>query len=127
MSRHRWFAILMLLLLPLAAHAQSKWMVVTSSGQWKKANTYVYLSVRLVIECETGRKCEAGTGLSLKGKPRGSRRTFVGRTEMTAYGIGALQVRPADGKGPVKVAFFERNAGGVPIYPPIWDSIPLRK
>lgn len=126
MSRHHWFTILMLLLLPFAAQAQNKWMIVRSNGQWKKANTYVYLSVLLVIECEAGRKCEAGTGVSLKGKPRGSRRTFEGRTEMTVYGFGTLQVRPADGKGPVKVAFLERDAAAVPVYPPLWKSIPTQ-
>lgn len=122
MSHRDW--LWLILLLPLTTFAQSKWVIVTSDGEWKKANTYVYLSIRLVIECETGRKCEAGTGVFLNGNPRGSRRVFEGRIEMTAYGIGTLQVRAADGKGPVKVAFLERDGELAPLYPPIWESIP---
>lgn len=59
-----------------------------------------------------------GTGLLLKGRPRGGRKISMGRIEMTAYGMGTRQVRSADGKGPVKVAFLEHSAGAVAVYPP---------
>lgn len=109
-----------------AANSAPKWMTVTSDNDWSRANTYVYMSVTFVIACEPGRRCEAGTGLFLGGKPRGSRRAFTGTIRMTAFGAGSLYVRAGDGQGKVQVAFYEQNSRLVPLYPPVWEAAAWR-
>lgn len=115
----------LLLVASAAANSAPKWMIVTSDDEWSRANTYVYMSATFVIACEPGRRCEAGTGLFLGGKPRGSRRAFTGTIRMTAFGAGSLYVRADDGHGKVQVAFYEQDSRLVPLYPPVWEAAAL--
>lgn len=105
-----------------AANSAQKWTVLTSDGDWSHASTYVFLSVTFVIACEPNRRCEAGTGLYVGGKPRGSRRAFSGTITMTAFGAGALYLRADDGNGKVQLAYYEQDSRLVPVYPPVWKA-----
>jgi hypothetical protein len=86
--------------------AGDSWREVSADSDWKWCDNYIFLYAKYVVACEAGRVCEVGSGVSFKGKPRGSTKKFEGSTEATVIGIGALYVRAYDGKGPVKVQFL---------------------
>jgi hypothetical protein len=57
-------------------------------------------------------------GIFSFGEPRGEKLRFTGEKEILAIGVGSLHIRPADGKGPVKAAIAQKDAGLVKVS---WD------
>lgn len=64
---------------------------------WNWFADHFALSITYVVEGAPGRTYEIATGVSVFGKPRGATVRKIGKSEVTAYGIGAINVRVVDG------------------------------
>jgi hypothetical protein len=95
----------------LAAYtAHAAWTMKTASSEWTWCEDYVYSSARYLIACEPGRNCQVGMGVFAFGRPWGEKIGFTGEREILVIGAGAIYMRAADGKGPVKVALVQKSA-----------------
>lgn len=96
-----------MLLVVCAAHAA--WTVKTASSEWTWCEDYVYSSATYIVACEPGRNCQVGMGVFAFKRPWGEKIGFTGEREIFVVGMGAIYMRAADGKGPVKVAFVQKS------------------
>ncbi|MCB0744793.1 MAG: hypothetical protein KDC67_12870, partial [Ignavibacteriae bacterium] len=62
-------------------------------SKWTKLTKYVFASARWTINSEQGRRCQVGTGIFWKGKPRGSKYKFTDHIEFTTIGVGNIMIR----------------------------------
>ena len=98
-AKVRHFIVFVLLAgLPAATLSQEQ-RCRTVDSDWIWFSDHVVVSVTYVTQGPQGRRYEIGTGISIGGKPRGSIEEAEGRSEVTAYGIGALHLRFVDGLG----------------------------
>lgn len=93
------------------AHPAQDWVRKTTSDDWTWFEDYVFAWATYVVACEPGRTCQVGMGISMFGEPRGEKLRFTGEREITVIGAGAIHMRPADGKGPVKAALAPKKSG----------------
>lgn len=85
-------------------------------SDWTWFTDYIYAYSTWTLNVEHGRRCEVGTGIKFRGKPRGEKKSFTTHTKFTTVGIGAIHVRVTDGKGPCMVQLDQGDVGTVPIY-----------
>jgi transcriptional regulator with XRE-family HTH domain len=71
--------------------------------EWVWLSDNVAMSVEYLIIGVSGRKYDVGTGVFFRGQPWGSVSGHEGKSEVTAYGVGALHVKQADQGPPFKV------------------------
>ncbi len=100
------------------AGASVTWVKKTTTEDWTWFEDYVYAWATYVVACEPERTCQIGMGIFSFGEPRGEKIRFTGETEILVVGIGSLHIRPADGRGPVKAAIAQKDAGLIKIN---WD------
>lgn len=91
-----------LLALSVGAYSQ-EYICKHVGGSWEWFGDHGAFSVTYSIVGQSGRTYEIGTGISINNSPWGSRSEHQGTYEATAYGIGALHIRNADGGEPFKV------------------------
>lgn len=72
-------------------------------NDWVWFSDHAALSIDYAVVGPTGRMYEIGTGVSFRGKPLGTKSKHEGAYVVTAYGIGAIHVRAADGGAPFTV------------------------
>lgn len=108
---------LLVLSLPLLA---AGWVHKVASDKWTWCEDYVYAYATYIVACEPNRDCQVGMGVFAFGQPLGEKIGFSGQKEITVVGVGSLHVRATDGKGPVKVAFIQRNAALIKTPPISW-------
>lgn len=111
-------AVVSPLILCAASASGAGWVRKTTGEEWTWFEDYAFTWATYVVACEPGRTCQVGMGVFAFGAPRGEKLSFVGEREILVIGIGALHVRPADGKGPVKAAIAPKEAGLITIS---WD------
>jgi len=80
-----------------------EWVQHTVGTNWTRIERYVFKWGEYDVVCQPDRRCELGSGIYFRGKPRGSRRTFSGKTKIKVFGVGELRVRAKDDKGTVLV------------------------
>lgn len=85
------------------SYAGDRWVLKTASDRWTWLEDYAYFSATYQLVCEPDRECEFGSGMKIGGKPRGTKSKFMGERRISVYGLGAIHVRAADGRGDVKV------------------------
>lgn len=91
------------------------WVRKTTGEEWTWFEDYVYAWASYMVACEPGRSCQVGMGVFAFGEPRGEKLSFSGTKEILTIGIGALYIRAADGKGPVKAGIAPKQAGLIEI------------
>lgn len=87
----------------------------TVGDGWTWMNDYAFSFAEWTLNIPEGRECEVGTGIMAFGRPRGSRKVFSRHLEVTTFGIGAIHVRAADGKGPCNVRLDLGKVGMITI------------
>jgi hypothetical protein len=112
------WVVVVVLLAAAGAMAERGWVRKVAGNDWTWFEDYVYAWATYVVACEPGRTCQVGMGLSLWGEPRGEKIRFDGEREILVVGAGAIYIRAADGKGPVKAALAPKSAGLLSIS---WD------
>ena len=85
-------------------------------AEWAWIADYGYMWADWTINVQEGRRCEVGTGISIRGIPRGAIRQINGYLELKTYGIGAIHIRVTDGRGPCNVQVDEGKVGLITIY-----------
>jgi hypothetical protein len=96
-----------------AARAGDEWISKSAGPRWTWLEDYFYLRAHYQIACEPSRLCEVGSGMKIRGKPRGSVQRFRGVLRISVYGAGAIHIRAADGLGTIKVQFRQSDAEAV--------------
>lgn len=102
----------------VGATAERGWVRKVTGNDWTWFEDYVFAWATYVVACEAERTCQVGMGLSVFGEPRGEKIRFSGEREILVVGAGAIHIRPADGKGPVKAALAPKSAGLISL---TWD------
>ncbi len=100
-----------LLMLSAVAVSASDWVRKKTDADWTWFEDYAFVWATYMVACEPERNCEVGMGIFAFGAPRGEKLSFSGEREILVIGIGALHIRPSDGKGPVKAAIAPKKAG----------------
>lgn len=118
LRRRQGWVVAALLLAVAGAMAERDWVRKVTGNDWTWFEDYVFAWATYVVACEPGRTCQVGMGLSVWGEPRGEKIRFEGEREILVVGAGAIHIRPADGKGPVKAALAPKSAGLLSIS---WD------
>lgn len=90
--------------------SDSDWVRKTTDADWTWFEDYAFAWATYMVACEPERTCEVGMGVFAFGAPRGEKLSFSGEKEILVIGIGALHIRPSDGKGPVKAAIAPKKA-----------------
>lgn len=72
-------------------------------ANWSWFGDHVASNISYFIVGSPGRKYEVGTGIFARGRPWGSRNSYSGQADVTAYGIGAIHIRKSDDGSPFKV------------------------
>ena len=98
--------------------SDSDWVRKTTDADWTWFEDYAFVWATYMVACEPERTCEVGMGVFAFGAPRGEKLSFSGEKEILVIGIGALHIRPSDGKGPVKAAIAPKKAG---LFKVRWD------
>lgn len=111
-------AVVSALTLGAANAVAADWVRKTTGADWTWFEDYAFAWATYLVACEPGRTCQVGMGVFAFGTPRGEKLSFSGEKEVLVIGIGALHIRPADGKGPVKAAIASKQAGLIKIR---WD------
>jgi hypothetical protein len=83
-----------------------EWHEVVAAQDWKWGEDYAYAYANYIVACEPKRVCGVATGISVAGKPLGSKHSVVGTQRILVIGIGSIRFRASDGKGPVHVRFL---------------------
>lgn len=84
--------------------------------RWVWLTDYAYFSAVWTIQCESGRKVEVGTGISILGKPRGGILKCRGYLNFETMGIGAIHVRVVDGQGDCAVRLDQGEVAAIDVY-----------
>lgn len=96
----------------------SDWNRKTTKTGWTWFDDYVFAWATYKVACEPSRRCEVGMGIFAFGRPLGQRLSFSGEKDILVVGVGAIHIRPDDGKGPVKAAVALDETGLVKVS---WD------
>lgn len=83
---------------------------------WCWFTDYVFLYADWTINLAEGREVEVGTGLMIKGKPRGSIFKVRKHCNFRTFGAGAIHVRVIDGGGPCGVRIDQGKVKLITIY-----------
>jgi hypothetical protein len=94
------------------------WVRKVATSEWTWFEDYAFAWATYVVACEPARSCQVGMGVFAFGAPRGEKISFTGEREILVVGIGALHIRAADGRGPVKAAVAPKKVGLIKIS---WD------
>lgn len=84
-------------------------------ANWVELGWHVAARIKYKIVSEHDVTYELGTGVFVWGKPRGSRYTATGFTEVEAYGYGSLVARSLSGQT-VKICFTATSIDPITIY-----------
>ena len=95
-----------------------EWLRKKTGDDWTWFEDYVYAWAIYQVACEPGRLCQVGMGIFAFGEPRGEKISFVGEREILVIGVGSIHIRPSDGRGPVKAAIAQKDAGLISVS---WD------
>ena len=95
------FLILCFNFAPKASSEEDKCRAV--GDEWVWFGDHAVTSVKYVIVGLKGRKYEIGTGLSFLGKPMGKKTKSSNRTEVKAFGLGAIKIKKNDTGEPFEV------------------------
>jgi len=106
-------------LLAASAIAAAEWTRKTTTSDWTWFEDYLYAWATYRVACEPERQCQVGVGVFAFGQPRGEKISFTGERDILVVGFGAIHIRPADGKGPVKAAVAPSEHG---LLKATWDS-----
>lgn len=106
------------LTLGAASALASDWVRKMTGADWTWFEDYAVTWATYMVACEPDRTCQVGMGVFALGVPRGEKISFSGETEILVIGIGALHIRPSDGKGPVRAAIAPKESGLIKIS---WD------
>jgi hypothetical protein len=110
--QHRKVVLAALLFLVVTEMANGGgWNRKTTKIGWTWFDDYVFAWATFKVACEPDRRCEVGMGMFAFGRPLGQRVSFAGEREILVVGMGAIHIRPDDGKGPVKAAVALDEAG----------------
>ena len=94
------------------------WNRKTTKVEWTWFDDYLFAWAKYKVACEPDRRCEVGVGIFAFGGPLGQRVSFSGEKDILVVGMGAIHIRPDDGKGPVKAAVALNEAGLIKV---TWD------
>ena len=106
-------ALLGLYCIPRAA--ANEYICRTTSSEWTWLSDHVATWVDYIIVGAPGRRYEVGTGIFFRNRPWGTTSVHTGRSEVTAYGAGALHVKQADEGAPFKICGTSSNLGVITI------------
>jgi hypothetical protein len=98
--------MLIVVLISCPVLGEDSWTKVDIDNDWVWAEDYIFAYAKYTVECEPGRVCQVGMGVSIYGEPRGEKIKFSGREEISVLGAGSLHFRTADGKGASRAAFI---------------------
>lgn len=88
----------------------------TVGAQWTWLTDYIYFSADWTIKVQSECEVEVGTGISFKGKPRGSRWRVRGNAQFTTYGMGAIHVRATNGNVECAIRLDQGDVGAITVF-----------
>ncbi len=115
MTRSILVAILLSTLSISSGYAQD-YVCKNVGSSWTWFSDHFVASVKYVSVGQAGRRYEVGTGVSIAGHPLGWRETYSGQAEFSAWGMGSVHIRAADGGGPFKVCLATGDISPITIY-----------